>query len=53
MTVDEIKEPVIVTRHDETIEVSTEELEMLKLGPKFCLLNDLSEEEFEVWRNVL
>ena len=44
---DEIKDPVIITGLDENITLSNEEIELLKLGPKFCVLKDLNDEEFE------
>ena len=40
-------EPVVVEGVGETIVLSEDEREALKLGPKFCVLNDLCEETFE------
>ena len=34
---EDVKDPVIVAGGDENIELSKEELDVLRLGPKFCL----------------
>ena len=47
MKSEEMQEPIIVTRMGEEIKLSDEEKEVLSLGPKFCILNNLYEEEFE------
>ena len=44
---EDIKKPVIVEGEGETVTLSEEECEALMLGPKFCLYNNLEEEEFE------
>ena len=41
------QEPIIVCGMDETIKVSEDEADLLSLGPKFCVFNDLNEETFE------
>ena len=38
---------MIVASMDEEISLNNEEIEVLKLGPKFCLLKNLTEEGFE------
>ena len=38
---------MIVCRGDEEIHLSDEELDVLALGPKFCIFNNLNEETFE------
>ena len=43
---DVMKKPVIVEGEGEKIELSDDEIEVLALGPKFCLLNNLDEEQF-------
>ena len=43
----EIKKPVVVEGLGENVELSVDEVELLKLGPKFCLYVDLKMEEFE------
>ena len=44
---EEIKKPVLVEGEGESISLSEEECEALMLEPKFCLYNNLEEEEFE------
>ena len=44
---EEMKNPVLVEGKDGPIAISEDERELLRLGPKFCLLKNLSEEEFE------
>ena len=44
---DDIKEPVIVTSEGETVEIDDDEMNLLKLGPKFCLFVNLDDETFE------
>ena len=44
---EEIKKPVLVEGEGETIVLSADECEALMLGPKFCLYNNLGEEEFD------
>ena len=39
--------PVIVLRENEVITLSKDEESVLALGPKFCVLNNLNDEEFE------
>ena len=39
--------PVIVVRENEVITLSKDEESVLALGPKFCVLNNLNDEEFE------
>ena len=41
-----MKGPVVVAREGEEIPLSKEEVSILSLGPKFCVLNNLNEEEF-------
>ena len=41
------KDPVIVDDKDDPAVISDEEKDLLRLGPKFCLYKNLSEEEFE------
>ena len=38
---------MIVENIDETISLNNDEIEALKLGPKFCLFKNLTEEGFE------
>ena len=45
---EKLKDPVIVCRHGEVIELSENEKSVLRLGPKFCDYVNLSEEDFEV-----
>ena len=47
VTVDEVKNPIIVEFEGETVALSDDEIEVLKLGPKFCVYVDLDSEEFE------
>ena len=47
VTVEKIKDPVIVEYNGETVELSEDEIAVLKLGPKFCVFTDLNMEEFE------
>ena len=47
MVAEASKKPVIVCMEGEKICLSKEEIEVLSLGPKFCLQNDLKEDEFE------
>ena len=42
-----VRDPVVVLREGESIQLSDDEREVLKLGPKFCLYTILNEEEFE------
>ena len=42
-----VRDPVVVLREGETIQLSDDEREVLKLGPKFCLYTILNEEEFQ------
>ena len=44
---EEIKKPVIVSSVDETVNLSEDELNVLKLGPKYCMFVDLDDEKFE------
>ena len=44
---EEIKNPVIVEGRDENIVLSVDEMDVLKLGPKFCVYANLDEEIFE------
>ena len=44
---DDVMDPVIVQGLGETILLNDDEREALKLGPKFCVFNDLNEEVFE------
>ena len=41
-----VKEPIIVTWVGETLELSEDERELLKLGPKYCVYSSLNEENF-------
>ena len=43
----EIKKSVVVEGVGENVELSLDEVELLKLGPKLCLYVDLRMEEFE------
>ena len=45
---EEIKNQVIVEGPGEVIKLDENERAALKLGPKFCMYNKLSDEEFEV-----
>ena len=47
MTVEMVRDPIIVEGENENIVLSEDERELLKLGPKFCLYNKLLEEDFE------
>ena len=40
-------EPIIICEKDEEIKLNKDEVELLRLGPKFCVLNDLCGEKFE------
>ena len=40
-------DPIIVCGPEEDIRLSKDEMGLLTLGPKFCILNDLVEETFE------
>ena len=42
-----VRNPVFVEWDDENIHLSDDELDVLRLGPKFCLLKSLDEEDFE------
>ena len=42
-----VRDPVIVQREGESIQLNEDEREVLRLGPKFCLYTNLSEEEYE------
>ena len=42
-----VKDPVVVCKMDEIIILTEDERDFLRLGPKFCVLKDLDEEEFE------
>ena len=42
-----LKGPVVVCEDGEEMNLTKEETEVHSLGPKFCILNDLKEEEFE------
>ena len=42
-----VKGPVLVCREGETLELSEDEQKVLMLGPKFCVLRDLDEANFE------
>ena len=42
-----MSEPIIVCREGEEINMTNDELEILASGPKFCILNNLSDEKFE------
>ena len=44
---EDIKKPVLVEGEGESISLSDDECAALMLGPKFCLYNNLEEEEFE------
>ena len=44
---DKTRDPVIVENTGETIVLSKDELELLRLGPKYCLFVNLTEENFE------
>ena len=44
---EEVKKPVLVENVGENIEINDDEYELLKLGPKFCILVNLSDEGFE------
>ena len=41
------EEPTIVCMINEEVQLSEDEAEVLKLGPKFCVMNRLCEETFE------
>ena len=47
MRKDEEPDPMVVCNVDEGIELSEDEKQVLLLGPKFCILNKLSEETFQ------
>ena len=42
-----VRNPAVVVGEGEELVLTEEEIEVLKLGPKFCLYKNLSEEEFE------
>ena len=44
---EEAKDPVVVEGKDCKISITKEESSFVKLGPKFCVLRNLNEEEFE------
>ena len=44
---EDMQEPVVVCMEGEVIELSEDEKDVLSLGPKFCVLNNLNEEEIE------
>ena len=44
---EEAKDPVVVEGKDCKISITKEESSFVKLGPKFCRLRNLNEEEFE------
>ena len=45
---DEMRNPVVVCRRGESIQLSDDELSVLRLGPKFCVYANLDEEEFAI-----
>ena len=47
MVPEDVKDPVIVEGIGEKIKLSEEEMDVLRLGPKFCLYVNLCEEESE------
>ena len=47
ITVDEVRKPVVVEMEGENITLSSDEEEVLKLGPKYCIFTDLTMENFE------
>ena len=47
MVPEDVKDPVIVEGIGEKIELNEDEMDILRLGPKFCLYVNLCEEEFE------
>ena len=47
MEKEDVKDPILVNGEGENLVLSENEQELLKLGPKFCLLKNLCEEEFE------
>ena len=47
MKSEETQEPVVVCREGEEIALSSEERDLLALGPKYCIMNNLNEETFE------
>ena len=40
-------DPMVVCEADEEIQLSEDEKDILRLGPKYCVLNKLSEEQFQ------
>ena len=48
MRMDKFDKPVIVCREGEMMEINDDEMEALGLGPKFCVIDKLNEEVFEV-----
>ena len=40
-------EPIVICENEEVIKLNKDEVELLRLGPKFCVLNDLCGEKFE------
>ena len=44
---EDVKEPMVVKGMEEDLSLTDSEMELLKLGPKFCVYKNLSEEEFE------
>ena len=46
MKPEEEKDPLIVNMDEDEVKLSEDEKSVLVLGPKFCVLNDLSEETF-------
>ena len=47
MVAESVEGPVIVCKEGEEFDVSEDERQAMALGPKFCVVGDLSEEEFE------
>ena len=43
-----MRNPVVVCRRGESIQLSDDELSVLRLGPKFCVYANLDEEEFAI-----
>ena len=48
MTAQPSEEPMVVKFEDEEITINEDEKNFLKLGPKFCIFKNLTEEDFEV-----
>ena len=43
-----LREPEVVFKRGEILEVSKEKEQVLALGPKFCVRQDINEGDFEV-----